>query len=267
MKKIFLFVFIWFIFCLLCAQAEVISGKINHDDLNYQNKIINAKTKEPISNAKITIPEINYTTYSNNDGSFKLNANVNNKTILFVEHEGYKTFSLTVDNNVLNSPLKLGIEESNPFDLQITEGIIHLGDNMFSSNSANSGDFRLYAKGHILTKTFKRPKYSQNDDVVVIIGTIIGLDTKKAKELGQNRISKVYSSPAEVIVNNHRIGHLEINGDNIEIQVPKNILKETNELIIKAGKNLFQKDYTDYDDIELANIRIESKNKHNFAKY
>ena len=48
--------------------------------------------------------------------------------------DGYKTFSLTVDKTVLDSPLKLGIEKSSPFDCQITTGVVHLGDNMFSSN-------------------------------------------------------------------------------------------------------------------------------------
>ena len=32
-----------------------------------------------------------------------------------------------------------------------------------------------------------------------------------------------------------------------------------NEITIKAGKNLFQKNYVDYDDIELANLHIEYK--------
>lgn len=248
------------------ANAEVISGKIDRYDENYQNKIIDSKTKQPLSGAKITIPDLNYTTYSDSNGIFKLNADVNDKTVLFVEKDGYKVFSLTVDNNVLRNPLKLGIEKTSPFDMQITQGVIHLGDNMFSQNSANSSDFRLYAKGHYLAQTFKKPSFSQNQEVVVKIGTIIGLDTKKAKEFGQNRIAKVYSSPAEVLINGHKIGVLELNGDNIEIAIPKNLLKETNELVIQTGKNLFQTEYIDYDDMELANVRIETKENQRYAK-
>ena len=259
-------IFISFLIVLNC-RAEVISGKIDKFEQNYQNKIIDSKTKQPIGNAKISIPDLNYETYSASDGTFKLNADVNDKTILFVEHDGYKVFSLTVDKSVLNAPLKLGIEQTSPFDLQISDGVIHLGDNMFSSNSANSGDFRLFASGHFYAKTFKKPSFAQNQEVVVKIGTIIGLDTKKAKELRQNRIAEVYSSPAEIFVNGHKIGILEINDDNIEVKIPKNILKETNELIIKTGRNLFQTEYIDYDDIELANIRIETKNYHKYARY
>ncbi|MBQ9150263.1 carboxypeptidase-like regulatory domain-containing protein [bacterium] len=264
MKKIVLIIFCCY---LLCASSfGAISGKIDHNDLNYKNKIINSKTNEPLSGAKISIPELNYTTYSDSNGCFKLNADIDEKTVLFVEKDGYKTFSLTVDNSVFNSPLKLGIEESSPFDMQISQGIIHLGDNMYSNNSANSSDFRLNANGHYLSKTFAKPKFSAKQDVVIRIGTIIGLDTKKAKQYGQNRIVKVYSAPSEVFVNGHKIAKLELNGDNIEINIPKNILKETNELVIKSGKNLFQTSYTDYDDIELANLRIEVKEKSHYAR-
>ncbi|MBR1617162.1 hypothetical protein IJ670_03335 [bacterium] len=264
MRKIFILVFL-VAFFNIPVQAGVISGQIHHDDMNYQNKIIDSKTKSGLSNAKITIPELNYTTYSDKDGIFKLNVGVNQKTVLFVEKDGYRTFSLTIDNNVLSAPLKLGIEQASPFDLQITHGIIHLGDNMFSSNSANSSDFKLTAQGHFFSKIFPMPKYSEKQNVVICIGTLIGLDTKKAKELGQNHIAKVYASPAEVFVNGNRISSLELNGDNIEITVPKSILKSTNELVIKAGKNLFQHNYVDYDDIELANVRVEVRNKTIFA--
>ena len=266
MNKIIFIIFLNLIL-FQSVYAEVISGKIDKYEQNYQNKIIDSKTKEPLNNAKISIPDLGYQTYSDSNGVFKLNANINNKTILFVEKDGYKVFSLTIDNNVLKNPLKLGIEKTSPFDLQVSEGVIHLGDNMFSSNSANSGDFRLHANGHYFAKTFKRPSYNDKQDVIVKIGSIIGLDTKKAKEFGQNRISKVYSSPAEVFVNGHKIGVIELNDDNIQIVIPKNVLKESNELLIKTGRNLFQDEYIDYDDIELANIRIETHERRKFARY
>ena len=45
-----------------------------------------------------------------------------------------------------------------------------------------------------------------------------------------------------------------------------NLLREDNELMIKCGKNLFQTNYVDYDDIELANLRIEIKDKIHYAR-
>lgn len=264
MKKIFT-AFIMYFALISCVGAEVISGKVNLDDINLKNKIIDSKTQNAISNAKITIPEAHFTTYTDKNGAFQLNVDLNSATVLFVQKEGYKDFSLTVDKNVVNSPLKLGIEKTNPFDLQITQGVIHLGDNMFSTNSANSGDFKLNAEGAFLSREFKRPKVGARQAVVVKIGTVVGLDTKKAKMLGQNKIAKVYSSPTEVFVNGNRIGIIEVNQDNIEFVIPNSILKETNELVIKTGRNLFQLDYVDYDDIELANVRIEVKLKDYYA--
>lgn len=265
MKKV-ISILLCSIFLASVSVADVISGKIDHNDTNYKNKVVDSKTNKPLSGAKISIPEINYTTFSDLDGNFKLNADVSNQTVMFVEKEGYKIFSLTVDNSVFNSPLKLGIEQTSPFDMQIVDGLIHLGDNMYSDNSANSSEFRGSANGHFLSKTFKRPKCTNKQEVVVIIGSLIGLDTKRAKQSGQNRIVKVYSSPTEVFVNGHKIAKLELNGDNIEIVIPRNLLKEDNELVIKTGKNLFQTNYTDYDDIELANLRIEVKEKYQYAR-
>ena len=266
-KKAAISLFILTLFLSNSAFCEVISGKIDHNDTSYKNKIVDSKSQKALSGAKISIPELHYTTFSDKDGAFKLNADINDKTVLFVEKEGYKVFSLTIDNSILASPLKLGIEESSPFDMQITQGIVHLGDNMFSDNSANSSDFRLSANGPVLTQIFKKPACGNNQDVVLRIGTLIGLDTKKARQYGQNKIAKVYSSPTEVYVNGRRIHSLELNGDNIEIIIPKHILKESNELKIITGKNLFQTNYTDYDDIELANIRIEVKQKSYWAKH
>ena len=264
MKKV-LSILIYFAL-VSCPVFAAISGQVNHDDVNYKNRVIDSKTNKPLSGVKISIPEINYTTFTNDDGSFKLNADISDKTVMFVEKDGYKVFSLTVDNSVFNSPLKLGIEQSSPFDMQISSGVIHLGDNMYSYNSANSSDFRLSANGHYLTNIFKKPNVTSKQDVVIKIGTIIGLDTKKAKQMGQNRIAKVYSAPSEVFVNGHKIAKLELNGDNIEIVIPKSVLREENELVIKCGRNLFQSAYIDYDDIEIANLRVEVRERYNFAR-
>ena len=262
------FLYTLFLFCVLTSisYAEVITGRVDEYATNNNNKIIDSKTKNAIPNAKITIPELNYTTYSDSDGFFRLNADIKDKTVLFVERDGYKVFSLTVDNNVLKTPLKLGIEKSSPFDLQISSEIIHLGDNMFSTNSANSSDFKLNAHGESYRQTFKMPALSPSSDVVVRIGTVIGLDTKKAKEAGQNRIHSAYSSTMTVKVNSAKIGTVELNGDNVELLIPKSVLKDTNELVITTGQNLFQTQYLDYDDCELANIRIETKEKSFWTK-
>ena len=60
-------------------------------------------------------------------------------------------------------------------------------------------------------------------------------------------------------------GKLNINGDNQEILIPRNLIKRDNEVTVRTGKNLFQHAYIDYDDIELTNIRIETRDKKMYA--
>ena len=45
---------------------------------------------------------------------------------------------------------------------------------------------------------------SPSEEALIVIGTVIGLDTKLAKEMGQNRIASVYSSPAEIFFNGQK---------------------------------------------------------------
>ena len=166
MKKVFIISIAYFAF-IFGVNAEVISGKVNHDDLNLKNKIIDSKTKDAISNAKITIPEAHYTTFSDKNGLFQLNVDLNDETVLFVQKDGYKDFSLTVDKDVINKPLKLGIEKSNPYDMQITQGVIHLGDNMFSLPKL------LYIKNN------NKKIYKQIDKIMLIEDYIVYKLTKK----------------------------------------------------------------------------------------
>ena len=70
-----------------------------------------------------------------------------------------------------------------------------------------------------------------------------------------------------IVVNGKKISELTINGDNQEIEIPTSLITGSDEITIKTGKNLFQKDYTDYDDIEFMNIRIEYREKSLFANF
>ena len=68
--------------------------------------------------------------------------------------------------------------------------------------------------------------------------------------------------------NGNLISEIQINGDNQEVRLPKSLINRNGEntVTIKAGKNLFQHAYTDYDDIEIANLRIEVKDRSYYAR-
>ncbi len=248
------------------AFCETITGKVNQNTtLKKKNKIVDSYTQKPVTGAAISIPSVGFRTTSDSDGTFELNTQINDKAILSVQKEGYRPFSLTIDENIASKPLKLGIEKSKIGDVTIESDVCHLGDDVYSETSANSSEFKGKSLGSYFTKTFKTKTLRPNEEAVVIIGSVIGLDTKMAKELGQNQIAYVYSSPTEVFFNGNKVGELNINGDNQEIEIPRQLVRESNELTIKTGRNLFQHAYVDYDDIEIAGLRFEIKDKGAFA--
>lgn len=255
-----------FVFCL-GASSEVISGKVKQDNLADKKKsmVVDSVTQKPITGAAISIPSAGYRTTSGSDGTFELNTQINDKAILSVQKDGYRPFSLTIDTKVASNPLKLGIEKSKAGDITIESDLCHLGDDVFSETSANSGEFKGKSAGAFFSKKFSAKPPRPNEEAIIIIGSVIGLDTKMARELGQNQIAHVYSSPAEVYFNGEKIGELNINGDNQEISIPRQLLRDENDLTIKTGRNLFQHAYIDYDDIEIANIRFEIKDRPTFA--
>ena len=64
-----------------------------------------------------------------------------------------------------------------------------------------------------------------------------------------------------VEINGQKVGEIKFNADGQQILLPKQLIKQNagNEITIKTGKNLFQKAYVDYDDIEVANLHLEFK--------
>ena len=223
------------------------------------NRVVDAKNGMPISSAKINIPSKNYSTITGEDGSFKLQADINAPTIMSVEKDGYKPFSLTMDKFATAKPIIIGIEKSTPADVVIEQNLLHLGDDNFSDASANAMEFRSGSRGPFYTKNFKLTMPKLHEDAYFIIGSVIGIDTKMAVDLGQSHVQTAYSSPPEILFNNQKVADLKINGDHQEIKLPKQLIKpnQDNQIMIKTGQNLFQHSYVDYDDIELMNLSVE----------
>lgn len=242
------------------SYATKINGYAEKQGITIKtNKVVDSTNGMPISAAKINIPAKNYKTTTDENGQFHLQADINAPTIMSIEKDGYKPFSLTMDKYAMTKPIVIGIEKSTPADIIIEQDLLHLGDNNFSETSANASEFRAFSKGPIYKKSFyiTQPKLAKN--VYLIIGSVIGIDTKMAISLGQSKVQTTYSSPPEIFLNNMKIADLKINGDHQEIKLPTNLIKrnQQNEIMIKTGQNLFQQNYVDYDDIELMNLSIE----------
>ena len=100
-----------------------------------------------------------------------------------------------------------------------------------------------------------------NNNTYLVIGSIIGIDTKMAQSVGQNSIAFAYASPPEIYFNGTKIAEIQLNGDGQRFKIPYGLIRvnQQNEITIKTGRNMMQSAYIDYDDIEFMNLSIESR--------
>ena len=244
--------------CFAAINGNVEKSGISGD----YNQVIDSQTQAPISRADVTLPSRGYKTQTDSQGRFSLGAKINAPTIMSVEKEGYKPFSLTIDEQSSGKPLVIGIEKTNPHDIIIDKDLYHIGDDNYSERSANAADFRIKAIGPFYTKIFNIKKLPPDGDMYLIIGSVIGIDTKMARDMGQSKVTTSFAAPPQIYFNGNMIAELNLNGDNQQIKIPHSLIRiGENQLTIKAGKNLFQTAYVDYDDIEIMNLFIESKSK------
>ncbi len=259
MKYIVLLMLILF---SLPAYSQIVQGGVTENGEWYtingsKHQIIDSQTNSPVSNAKVTLPKQNYTTYTDSQGAFDLNTNISDSSLLSVEKQGYRPFSLTVNERLASHPIVIGIEKSNVNDLILSTEMIHLGDDSFSSSSANSGEFQGRASGAFYSKLFVLPKTAQMKKNYLVIGSIIGIDSLMARNMKQNSIVNSYSSPPEIYLNGKKIAEIQLNGDGQRIRLPNNLVRTgTNEITIKTGHNMQRRDYIDYDDIEFMNLSV-----------
>ena len=229
-------------------------------EIGHGSKVVDAQSNAPIEGAIISIPQLGYKTKTDENGTFALNATINDETIMSIQKNGYRPFSITIDKDVASKPLIVGIQKSELTDLVIDDEMMHLGDDTFSKGSANSEEFRLKAIGPTYLKRFEMTANTLNYTNYLVIGSIIGVDTKMAHQMKQNSIES-YSSPPEVFFNGKKIAEIKLNGDNQKIKLPKALIRpnDINEITIQTGVNLFNKVRLDYDDIELMNLSIQSE--------
>jgi len=247
------------LFLTLPACATVMEGGVSK--VGDVSRIVDTDTNMPVAGAKVSLPMQNYTTYSDNNGVFNLNAKIKDNSVLSVEKEGYRPFSLTVNERLASHPLVLGIEKSNVQDIIISTEMFHLGDDNFSENSANSSEFKGKSIGPFYSKTFMMAANALSKNNYLVIGSIIGIDTLMARSMRQNSITNSFASPPEVYFNGKKIAEIQLNGDGQRIKLPNSLLRagQMNEITIRTGHNLRQTAYIDYDDIEFMNLSVQSE--------
>lgn len=223
--------------------------------------IKDAFTGDGIDGAKVSIPDKGISTTTNSDGSFNLNIEgQQGNFILSVKKDGYLPFALNAKIDDFSKPFELFVEQLQG-QIVIDSEIHHLGDNNFSQYSANASSFKLPSEGATYLKEFYIESIPKKQ-MIIKIGSIIGLDTMASRQLGQSNID-TYSSPLGIFVNSIKIAEIAINADNKEIPIPTSVLKphSNNLLVIQTGVNqaLRYSNSIDYDDIEFLNLILEQK--------
>ncbi len=242
------------------SYSKVFTGEISKDLKRDQHQIIDAESNVPIEGVIIKIPAKNYQTRTKKDGTFKLGTKFNSPTIMSLEKSGYKPYSMTINDGGAE-PIQVAIEKTTPHDIVVDTDMIHIGDNSFSPRSANAGDFSIISSGPFYSKDFKLNLINVGQELFLIIGSIIGVDTIQAQRLGQSKVLTAHSSPPEIFFNGNKIAEIKINGDNQKIKIPFGLIKhnQDNNLTIKTGRNLYKTTDIDFDDIEFTNVLFEIK--------
>ena len=254
-NKIFIFSLLSILLSVNCSTADVFEGGVSKTGA--YNQIIDNQTNLPVTGAKVSLPQKNYTTYTDNNGLFNLDTNISSQSVLSVEKQGYRPYSITINERIAANPIVIGIEKSNVQDIIINSEMIHLGDDNFSQASANSNEFKGTAAGPFYSKTFKMGYETIKKKNYLVIGSIIGVDTLMARSMKQNSITNSYSSPPEIYFNGQKIAEIQLNGDGQKVRLPNNLIRTgLNEITIRTGKNMQRKDYIDYDDIEFMNLSV-----------
>ena len=261
MKKIFILtLFIFITFTPISYSADFEGGVITEGQIGSAGRIVDRATGKGIPNAKIILPKEQYSTQTDAEGFFELDTYVDGTSIMSINKENYKPYSVTINEKTFSAPLVIGIEKSNASDMIVDSGMYHLGDNNYSDLSANAGEFRMETIGPFYTKRFILKNLKYNKPIYIVIGSIIGIDSQLARNIGQNKISNAFASPPEVFFNGNKISEIQINGDGQRIRIPAPLIRKNqiNEITIRTGRNLMQTAYIDYDDIEFMNIFVEN---------
>ena len=220
--------------------------------------VIDSITGKPISNATVSIPSQGISVQTDGMGRFSFGVTINGPTILSVQADGYKPFSLTVNQGSMKNPVTLEVSKQSGSEIVIDNALHHLGDDNYSKLSADAGNFKSRASGSLFSKGFNMPNITGKERIVLRIGSIVGLDTMIARRLGQSNVTSSYSSPMNVYLNSQKISELKINGDNQEVLIPAQVLKPNayNEITIETGYNQFSPK-RDFDDMEFMNLILE----------
>ena len=132
MQKLVLILMLVFMSSVNSVSAKMVEGGVSAvGAASGGNRVVDNATNQPVSNAKVTLPHLQYKTYTDENGTFQLGAAVKDKTVMSIEKEGYRPFSLTLDEKSASAPIIVGIQKSKIDDISIETQINQMADNNY----------------------------------------------------------------------------------------------------------------------------------------
>lgn len=242
--------------------AEVLNASVQFKKTEFENtqafaggEIVSATTHQPVPQAVITIPALGLRFTADAQGRFALPTLPDKPIIIQVAAPGYALETRTLRGQPPGG-MKIALSASRQM-IQIDSVLRHLGDNQYAAASAGARQFQGTATGPMLSVPFYLPNEAGNT-AVLHIGSVVGLDTQRAQQLGQSQLA-YNSSPSLVRLNGVQVAALTVNGDRQRVQVPLGVLRPgmMNTVEVEAGYHTPGGTRIDFDDFELMSIRLE----------
>ncbi len=223
----------------------------------------------PLAGVEVSLPDEGITVRTDAEGRFRL-PRLRPGKILTANADNYAPAA----TSSAGSGYRLRLERLSPRLAVIDNQLHHLGDDKYGSGSANNRDFRLKAEGRRYVRRFQVEGFPAGD-LVLRIGSLIGLDTSLAVAAGQSGLTQFLNAAPDglrIYLNNQPVEKIYLNGDNLAVTLPRALLRsgtntlslETYPLAIldddKLGRMLEAVGVANYDDVEFAHLLIEDPN-------
>lgn len=232
--------------------------------------VVDARTGQPLAGVEVSLPDEGVSVRTDSEGRFTLPRHAEGK-ILSARTAAYAPTATTTTGG---GGYRLALEKLSPRLRVLDDRAHHLGDDKYGYGSANHTDFKLAAEGTVYSRIFSIDGEPVGD-LTLRIGSIIGLDTPRAVSVGQSRLTQFLYAPRDglrVFLNNRLVQRVELNGDDVRIRLPVELLRSgRNEIRLETYpltlpdrepddhlQDLLQvAGISNHDDIEFAHLMLE----------
>ena len=125
--------------CLLLIQnpctSRALIGEVTKQEFkNTKPQVIDKTSKVPLKDVTVSVPTEGKVDFTDENGFFNLSPSSNKPVILSIQKDGYRPFSLTVQEGALKGGVTFELEKLSPYELIVSDNLLHLGDNSYSEN-------------------------------------------------------------------------------------------------------------------------------------